>query len=138
MKERHQGIEDRFAGLFQPDTLLPSQYFDRFRRRHQLDGERRLMLAVLEDAVDMYRKHVAARDGRNRQLFLDAEQWIDDDDRTWVFSFLNLCDVLDLDGEYIRRGLHALKARAAEQSAPRAYAEPDADLEPELRRASND
>lgn len=140
MKERHQGIEDRFAGLFQPDMLLPSQYFDRFHRRRQLDGERRLMLAVLEDAVDMYRKHVAARGGRNRQLFLDAEEWIDDDDRTWVFSFLNLCDVLDLDGEYIRRGLHALKAkaRAAERSAPQAYAEPGEDLEPELRRASND
>ena len=133
------GSRGSAVGL-EPETILPSQYFDRFHRRRQLHGERRLMLAVLEDAVDMYRKHVAARGGRNRQLFLDAEEWIDDDDRTWVFSFLNLCDVLDLDGEYIRRGLHALKAkaRAGEQSAPQAYAEPDEDLEPELRRASND
>jgi hypothetical protein len=135
MKEQHQAMDERYPGLFQPDTLLPSQYFDRFRRRSQLDGERRLMLAVLEDAVDMYRKHCGTQ-GRNRALFLDAEAWIDDDDRTWMFSFLNLCDVLDLDGEYLRRGLHALKARAAGTGRS---LETFVDEElPELRRASND
>jgi len=135
MKEQHQAMDERYPGLFQPDTLLPSQYFDRFRRRSQLDGERRLMLAVLEDAVDMYRKHCGTQ-GRNRTLFLDAEAWIDDDDRTWMFSFLNLCDVLDLDGEYLRRGLHALKARAAGTGRS---LETFVDEElPELRRASND
>ena len=81
----------------------------------------------------MYRKHCGAH-GRNRQLFLDAEDWIDDNDRTWVFSFLNLCDVLDLDGDYLRRGLHALKAQAAE--APRRLPMLTVDEEPELRRAS--
>jgi hypothetical protein len=136
MKEHNQAMDERYPGLFQPDTMLPSQYFDRFHRRSQLDGERRLMLAVLEDAVDMYRKHVAARDARNRQLFLDAEQWIDDDDRTWVFSFLNLCDVLDLDGEYLRRGLHALKARAS--TPPRHVVTLTTGDEPALRRASGD
>ena len=135
MKEQHQSMDERYPGLFQPDTLLPSQYFDRFQRRNQLGGERRLMLAVLEDAVDMYRKHCGTQ-GRNRGLFLDAEAWIDDDDRTWMFSFLNLCDVLDLDGEYLRRGLHALKARAAGTGRS---LETFVDEElPELRRASND
>lgn len=137
MKDHNQAMDERYPAMFQPDTLLPSQYFDRFRRRSQLQGERRLMLAVLEDAVDMYRKHVAARDGRNQQLFLDAEEWIDDDDRTWVFSFLNLCDVLDLDGEYLRRGLRALKERA--RAAARATVTlTDEELLPELRRASGD
>jgi hypothetical protein len=93
------------------------------------------MLAVLEDAVDMYRKHCGAQ-GRNRQLFLDAEAWIDDDDRTWVFSFCNLCDILDLDGEYLRRGLHVLKARAG--ATPARPEQPIVDELPELRRASND
>jgi hypothetical protein len=136
MKEQHQAMDERYPGLFQPDTLLPSQYFDRFRRRSQLDGERRLMLAVLEDAVDMYRKHCGTQ-GRNRGLFLDAEAWIDDDDRTWMFSFLNLCDVLDLDGEYLRRGLHALKAHAAETAGRLESFAVDDEL-PELRRAIND
>ena len=133
MKEQNQAIDERYPGLFQPDTLLPSQYHERFRRRSQLDGERRLMLAVLEDAVDMYRKHCGSQ-GRNRQLFLDAEEWIDDDDRAWVFSFLNLCDILELDGEYLRRGLRALKARAV--GTPPRLEPLTLDEEPELRRAS--
>src|SRR5438067_430333 len=56
MKDRDYSADDRLAGLFQPDTLLPSQFFDRVRRRSEHDGERRLMIAVLEDAIDVYRK----------------------------------------------------------------------------------
>ena len=106
-------LEERLAGLVQPDTLLPSQFFDRARRRRECDGERRLMIAVLEDAVDVYRKQADARDARGQHLFREAEAWIEEPDRTWLFSFENICDLLDLDADYLRRGLHAWKARAA-------------------------
>ena len=112
MKEREYGVEERLAGLVQPDTLLPSQYFDRVRRRGQYDGERRLMIAILEDAVDVYLKQAAAHDARGQQLFLEAEEWFDDTDRTRLYSFENICDVLDLEADYLRRGLRAWKARA--------------------------
>jgi hypothetical protein len=114
MKDRDYAVDDRLSGLFQPDTLLPSQFFDRVRRRTEHDGERRLMIAVLEDAVDVYRKQAANRDARGQQLFGEAEQWIEDPDRTWLFSFQNICDVLGLDADYLRRGLRTLKARALE------------------------
>jgi hypothetical protein len=108
-KDRDFGLEDRLAGLFAPDTLLPSQFFDRVRRRSEHDGERRLMIAVLEDAVDVYRKQVGSRDPRGQQLFQEAEEWIEDPDRTWLFSFQNICDVLDIDPGYLQRGLHTWK-----------------------------
>jgi len=111
MKEREHTVDERFGVIFQPDTLLPSQFFDRVRRRTEHDGERRLMIAVLEDAVDVYRKQVGARDPRGEQLFQEAEVWIEDPDRTWLFSFQNICDVLDIDPDYLRRGLHAWKQR---------------------------
>ena len=111
MKDREFSAEERLTGLFQPDTLLPSQYFDRMRRRSEHDGERRLMIAVLEDAVDVYRKQAGAKDPRAQQLFHEAEEWIEDPDRTWLFSFQNICDVLDIDAEYLRRGLHGWKER---------------------------
>ena len=76
MRERDANLEERLAGLFQPDTLLPSQYFGRMRRRGEFDGERRLMIAVLEDAVDVYRKQAGAREPRGEQLFQEAEEWI--------------------------------------------------------------
>jgi hypothetical protein len=112
MKPRDITAEDRVQELFQPDTLLPSQYFDRIRRRASADGERRLMVAILEDAVDVYRKQAGARDRKRRQLFEDAEAWIESTDTSWIFSYQNICDVLGIDGQYLRKGLRAWKARA--------------------------
>lgn len=105
-------FEERLAGLFQPHTVLPAQYFDSLRRRTEFDGERRLMLAILEDAVDCYRKHVAARDHRARQLFTEAESWIESEDSSWLFSFQNICDVLGFESDYLRNGLRNLKTAA--------------------------
>ena len=112
MKTRDITAEERVQELFQPDTLLPSQYFDRIRRRASFDGERRLMVAVLEDAVDVYRKQAGARDRKRRQLFEDAEAWIESDDKSWIFSFENICDVLGIDATYLRKGLRRWKQLA--------------------------
>src|SRR5213596_1449259 len=136
MKDREHAVDERLAGLFQPDTLLPSQFFDRVRRRSEHDGERRLMIAVLEDAVDVYRKQAGARDARTQQLFREAEDWIEDPDRTWLFSFENICDVLDIDSSYVRRGLHAWKERARRGQGKRIALHTDDDGE--LRQASGD
>src|SRR5712692_9877491 len=113
MKEREY-TEERLGPLFTPDTLLPSQFFDRVRRRSEHDGERRLMIAVLEDAVDVYRKQAGAQDARAQQLFREAEESIEDADRAWLFSFQDMCGVLGLDPDYLRRGLQLWKERALE------------------------
>ncbi len=140
MKHRDPTAEERLSALFQPDTLLPVQYFDRLRRRAEYDGERRLMIAVLEDAVDVYRKQAAAHDLRGRTMFEDAESWIEATDRTWLFSFENICDVLDLDAACIRRGLREWKRRMRDGqrrivvTGPVAVADPPATL----RHASGD
>ena len=101
--------EEKVAELFQPDTLLPSQFFDRLRRSVTFDGERRLMIAILEDAVEVYRKQAGAADRKRRQLFEDAETWIESSANGWVFSFENICDVLGLEAGYLRKGLRAWK-----------------------------
>ncbi len=111
MKTRDVTAEDRVQELFQPDTLLPSQYFDRLRRRASVDGERRLMVAILEDAVDVYRKQAGARDRKRRQLFEDAEAWIESSETSWIFSYENICDMLGIDAEYLRKGLRAWKRK---------------------------
>ena len=136
MKEREHAVDERFGVIFQPDTLLPSQFFDRVRRRTEHDGERRLMIAVLEDAVDVYRKQADARDPRGEQLFQEAEAWIEDPDRTWLFSFQNICDVLDIDADYLRRGLRAWKQRAC--SGHRGQVVSLRTDEDDLRKASGD
>ena len=107
------GGHDRLAGLFEPDVLLPAQYFAAFRRAGGLERERLLMLAVLEDAIDCFQKFAHSRDPRGRQMFDESYAWVQSADRSWLFSFENICDVIDIDSEYVRRGLYALKRRAA-------------------------
>ena len=108
------------AGLFEPDILLPNQYFAAFRRGRAVEGERRLMLAVLEDAVDSYRKYALARDPREQACFLEAKEWLVSDDRSWLFAFENICDVLEMNAEYLRGGLdkwrRALAAAASRRN----------------------
>jgi hypothetical protein len=108
-------VSDTYAHLLQPDTLLPSQYFAALKRKGAHEPERRLAVAVLQDAVDCFQKHLRARDRKARQLFLDAEEWICSDDRTWPFSFENICDLLQINPEYLRRGLVAWRDRQLEQ-----------------------
>jgi hypothetical protein len=104
-------VNDTFSHLLQPDTLLPSQYFAILKRKGAHEPERRLVVAVLEDAVDCFQKHIRARDEKARQLFVDAEEWICSEDRSWPFSFENVCDLLQINPQYLRRGLMAWKDR---------------------------
>jgi hypothetical protein len=96
------------------------------------------MIAVLEDAVDVYRKQAGCHDGRGAELFREAEEWLEDPDRTWLFSFQNICDVLDIDSEYLRRGLHAWKERARHGGPRIVTLRAGRDDEDELRQASGD
>jgi len=118
---------------FEPDTLLPSQFFDRLRGRERR-GEWRLMVAILEDAVNVYLKQAAATDPHQCQLFEEAEEWIETHDRQYVFSFESICDALGLDPDYVRGGLRRAKERARGRGEERAG---DAsDTPAALRRAS--
>lgn len=119
MKDQHEAgaSDERLHDIFVPETLLPSQYFDRVARRADHGGEFRLMLAILEDAVDVYRKLAGATDARRRALFDEAEAWIESEDASWLFSYENICATLGIDADYLRSGLRAWKHRAAHPRA---------------------
>ena len=104
-KSQTNGPDDRIASLFQPDTLLSNQYFDNMHRRTVLDPEKKLILAILEDAVDCFKENLFAEGGRRKMLFDDAEQWIRADADDWVFSFAHVCESLGLSPAYVRQGL---------------------------------
>lgn len=95
--------------LFEPDTILPSQYFAAVRKRVPKEAEYRLVVAVLEDAIDCYQKHLNSCDPKARQLFEEAEAWVASEDRSWPFSFVNICELLNLNPGFVRRGLETWK-----------------------------
>jgi hypothetical protein len=104
-------MTDRSFGLFEPDALLPAQFYAAFRGGSAVRGEKRLMLAVLEDALDCYQKYAFSRDVHGRQLFDEACEWIGSANREWFFSFENICETLEINPEYLRRGLDRWRAR---------------------------
>lgn len=106
-----ESVAGKIAPLFQPDILLPAQYSETVRQKTVAMPERDLMLAVLEDAVCCFQKYVLASDRRGRILFKEAEGWIFDDDDSGVFSYTNVCDVLGIDRNYLRRGLLCWKEK---------------------------
>jgi hypothetical protein len=97
--------DERVSSLFQPDTLLSTQYFENLRRKTLPEPEKRLMLAILEDGIQCYFDNLHAGGGKKRRLFEDAETWIVASDDDWVFSFESVCDALGLNPEYVREGL---------------------------------
>jgi hypothetical protein len=105
--------------LFQPDTMLPSQYFAAaLRRKGALKPERRLIIAVLQDAIECFQKNLFAREGKARQLYADAEEWIISEDRSHYFSYENICEILEMNPEYVRRGLLEWRERQLAKKAP--------------------
>ena len=87
--------------LFEPDILNDTAAFG--GRRHSITGERRLLMAILADALDCYQKNIKARHTRGRRLYREAERWLLSDDVIWVFSFRNVCAVLGIDPAALRR-----------------------------------
>ncbi len=108
---RTAGMDDRIGSLFQPDTLLGEDYAANFRRKIPLEPERTLLLAVLEDGIRCFQENLFAANGKRRTLFEEARDWLFSDDTHWFCSFVSICTLLNLEPNYIRRGLRDWEAR---------------------------
>ena len=73
------------------------------------EGEERLMLAVLQDAVECFKTYAGASRPREKRLFQEAEEWILGQNGDWLFSFHNICETLQLHADYLRQGLLSWK-----------------------------
>jgi len=114
------GAEEKTGSLFQPDTLVPTQYLENFRGKAQLEPEKSFMLAILEYAVASFQKHIFARDSKGKAIFDETEDWILEKNSDWIFSFENICEVLGFNPSYVRQGLLRWKeVKLAEHPRPK-------------------
>jgi len=90
-----------------PGIILPSQYFDVIRGCGQLTPEKKLMLAVLESAVHDFQRYRLASGRRGKRIFREAHEWLTSREETGIFSFVVICHALDVDPDYISKGLSA-------------------------------
>jgi hypothetical protein len=91
------------------EPVLPAQWFT--DTRGALRPAKRLMLAVLTDAIDLVLQDPAPPTSRRAFLQRRAADWIYSDERGWLFAFLTVCETLGMDPVRIRTGVHRLVDR---------------------------
>jgi hypothetical protein len=97
--------DDILARILEPDIFLPSQFYGSGGLSRKLEGEKRLMIAILKDAVECLEKFRGTRSSSGRSHYQSALEWVQDEDTDWLFSFTNICDLLGFDPEYLREVL---------------------------------
>ena len=61
-----------------------------------------LAVGILGQARRDLRRFRGATQGAQRELYLDAHDWVVSDSCRWPFSFRNVCKMLTLSPEYVR------------------------------------
>ena len=69
------------------------------------ESQRELAAGVLKQAKQDLRRFYGAASTIERELYLDAYRWVMSDDSTWPFSFLKVCQLLNLVPEDVRNDL---------------------------------
>jgi hypothetical protein len=98
-------MKEKILTVLADDATASQQYHDTFQRSEYQEPEKALLLAILEDADYGFEEYRTAEDRAGKERFKEAETWIMGSDPDWIFSFDNICALLDLDPQYLRRGL---------------------------------
>jgi hypothetical protein len=96
------GVSD---DILVPEAALPAQFHDIWHKTRAVSPERALALAVLWEAVLDLDKYRFAQRRRQQRLYWEAYEWVTSDDRSWPYSFANLCDAVGLTVEPVRKEL---------------------------------
>jgi hypothetical protein len=91
------------------EPILPAQWCA--AERGSLQPAKRLMLAVLTDAIELVLQKRSPAATRRAVLQRRAVVWMRSDDRGGFFSFLNICETLGFDGKRLRGRVALLAER---------------------------
>ena len=96
--------------ICEPEGVLASQFLS--SPNGLPEAERSLMVAVLEDAVRCFLGYCGTADRKKRLLYKDAEAWFRSTEHSGLYTFDNICTVLDIDPAGLRRRLRAKRDQA--------------------------
>jgi hypothetical protein len=106
----HRTSEQRWDEAY---PLLPAQYAELSRGSEPIQPERRLMLAVLSDAIVLFQTRAPAVPSAREHDCEEARRWILSNDRAWPYSFVNVCEALGIAFQPLRRALVTGRRRAS-------------------------
>jgi len=93
------------GSILVPDIITPEQFYDVRHDDSAIAPVKRLMMAVLEDALRCFQNNSKARNGPRKRLFAEAEQWLCGETGDGPFSFDTVCETLGIEPEFLRGGL---------------------------------
>jgi hypothetical protein len=97
----HDDLPNIFAGV----GILPIQYGESRLRKLPSEGERKLLFAVLEDAIRSYLRHRDRAEARRNEEFVEAAEWLSCDEECGPFSYVSVCEALGIDADGLRAGI---------------------------------
>jgi hypothetical protein len=111
------------TGVAVPERMLPGQFYDMWHQAAARSGEHRLLVAILEDAIQCWlgtgRAWASGNNnpdwlpGQHGRLYYEAENWIFNDTAQALVTFAEVCAVLELEPEWLRAALRKRAATAA-------------------------
>jgi hypothetical protein len=93
--------------LCAPDVVSPAQFHEMWSGTPDRAAEFKLALAVLGQAIEDLERHHGADAPEHQRLYSLARRWVSSNDRHWPYSFVNVCDMLNLSWGRIRTKLFA-------------------------------
>ncbi len=105
--------------VLKPDAILPAQFYSGRRGGAGLEPVKRLMMAILVDAIGCYQRNLGAMVVRKRREFKEVEHWLFEKQRDDLFSFEHVCDVLNTDPGRLRQAIRQWRTARLAGAAPR-------------------
>jgi len=92
-------------GLLEPGIVLPSQLGSKRQDPPSIIGCKKLLVAVLEDAIDAYSRGALAKSVYARLAHHEAYAWFMSREEKFIFSFMGICHILDIDPSWLRKAV---------------------------------
>jgi hypothetical protein len=117
MGEIEEGI---LAQMMVPDILTPAQYYDGVQRDDPgTQAIKRLLSAVLADAVRCFQTYAKSSSRPARRIFAETEAWISDCSARGPFTFEVICETLGIEPGRLRNRLREWRVQQAGGMNPR-------------------
>jgi hypothetical protein len=110
------------GSLFVPDVITPEQFYDSRKDDSEIRPVKKLMMAILEDALRCFQNNCDARSGSRKRLFQEAEHWLCGEGGDGPFSFDMVCETLGIEPTFLRGGLKEWRRQQLEGTAVRKLA----------------
>ena len=98
--------------MYARNVVLPIQHYGLLKRDDVSQPVRRLMMAILTDALDCLNgRAVDAKGGAKIQEAHRAAEWVLQEKDTYLFSFNSVCETLGIDPDALRQAIRTWNPR---------------------------